>query len=296
MAPHTEHKPEKNKLSSILELQEFLKDELEESSEMLISRAFTPITDGLGLESPPKKEVHFPEKAFRTEIVQKTDEPDTLVEKQIKNFLDTPALPTEDSEALLSNKTVEEELAPPPKVAKVEKPAESLSEIMQVKSLSHEVKYIPPPLPEPEEAPLFKRAASVVIDQVFVMTLFILALVLTSNAMSGFTVGFSTKILQDFTNPAFVRFAVIEFAAIWLGYLAVCLFTMNTTFGMWVWGLRVSFGDKKSENYAMRKMMRVIWSFIFCAPIIPMGLLIIRKHGKNVIDILSGSTVCGSEA
>lgn len=292
-------KPEKNKLSSILELQEFLKDELAESSELLISRAFTPITDGLGLESPQKREPHFPDKAFRTEIVQKENE-DTLVEKQIKHFLDTPALATEDSEALLSGKREEPvptatvtEPAPTPKV---EKPMESLSDIMQVKSFSHEVKYIPPPLPEPVKAPLFKRAAAIVIDEIFVITLFFLALVLTSNTMTGFEVGFSTKIIQDFTNPAFVRFAVIEFAAIWLGYLAVCIFMMNTTFGMWVWGLRISFGDKNSENYAMRKMMRVIWSFIFCAPIVTMVFLFLRKQGKNVIDILSGSTVCGSEA
>lgn len=299
MAEKHERKIEKNKLSSILELQEFLKDELAESSELLISRAFTPITDGLGLESPQKREPHFPEKAFRTEIIQEADE-DTLVEKQIKHFLDTPALANEESEALLSGKTEEVKATPPPaptpKAEKAEKPVESLSEIMQVKSFSHEVKYIPPPLPEPMNAPLFKRAAAIIIDEIFVITLFFLALVLTSNTMTGFEVGFSTKIIQDFTNPAFVRFAVIEFAAIWLGYLAVCIFTMNTTFGMWVWGLRISFGDKNSENYAMRKMMRVIWSFIFCAPVVTMVFLFLRKQGKNVIDILSGSTVCGSEA
>lgn len=286
---------DKSKLTSILDLQEFLQDEFTDAGEALLSRAFTPITSGLGLESPQKPESQLIEKPFPFEppaIAEKPKESSTLVEKQIQNFLDSDSLPPQKEKKIAE-----------PVLMRTEIPEEKAPDILSVKSASEAapknlystLQSIPPPLPEKTPVPLFRRAAAIIIDQVFVLTLFSLALVLTSNAMAGFSVGFSTKIFRDFSNPLFIRFAVLEFVTLWLGYLAVCLFAMNTTFGMWIWGLKISFGDKNSENYSMRKLMRVVWSFIFCAPVITMLLLFIRKQGKNVIDILSGSSVCGSE-
>ncbi len=270
---------DKSKLKSVNELQAFLKDELGESEEALISRAFTPITDGLGLESPKRPDPLFHEKVEKVVAEppppKKLEVPPTWVDKQIQNFLDSDSVAKEEAPVAFEPKPVIEE-AP--------------------KTLQNTLAAAPPPLPTPPDASLLKRAAAIAIDQVFVLTLFSLALVITSNAMNGFSSGFSFKILQSFSQPTFLRLAIIEFAVIWLGYLGICVFSMNTTFGMWVWGLRISFGDKMSENYSMRKIMRVVWSFIFCAPILPMFLLFIRKQGKNIIDILSGSTVSGSEA
>ncbi len=128
-------------------------------------------------------------------------------------------------------------------------------------------------------------------DQVFVQALWLIALVITSNIFSGFETGLSAGVFRNLSEPLFFRFAILEFAALWLGYLALSLGIFGMTFGMWVWGIRISYGDPRDENYGLRKLMRILWSFMFYAPVLPSLLLVFRKNDKNLVDALSGSNL-----
>lgn len=169
------------------------------------------------------------------------------------------------------------------------------------------IQRVPPPIPKPEpltEEPqvtspppplpsvsLIKRASSAFLDQVFVQALWLIALVITSNIFSGFETGLSAGVFRNLSEPLFFRFAILEFAALWLGYLALSLGIFGMTFGMWVWGIRISYGDPRDENYGLRKLMRILWSFMFYAPVLPSLLLVFRKNDKNLVDALSGSNL-----
>lgn len=146
----------------------------------------------------------------------------------------------------------------------------------------------PPKLPTVNAT---KRLLSFIVDQIFVLTLWALAIVITSNLQNGFSTGFTMAVLNDFSNPVFQRFAILEFSAIWLTYLAISVGILDLTFGLWVWGLRVSYGSPSDSQYWMRKMMRVIWSFFFLAPIVPSFLLMFRRKGRNLLDVLSGTNL-----
>lgn len=147
---------------------------------------------------------------------------------------------------------------------------------------------LPPKLPTVSG---FRRLLAMLVDQLFVLTLWAMAIVITSNALNGFQSGFSIDIMKDFANPVFQRFAIMEFSALWIAYFAVSLGVLDLTFGMWVWGLRVSYGDPEDAQYWMRRMMRVIWSFLFFAPVLPAILLAIRRRGRNLLDVLSGTNL-----
>ncbi len=146
----------------------------------------------------------------------------------------------------------------------------------------------PPPLPSPSAV---RRLFASLMDQMFVLTFFTFALVLTANLMDGFSTGFSLKVFQNFSNPAFVRLATLEFAVLWVLYFGIGVGVLDATFGMWVWGVRVSYGPKGDSGYALRKAMRVFWSVLFFAPVVPMFLLAIKRRGRNLLDTLSGSNL-----
>lgn len=246
------HTPDSNS-QPLQELQSFFGEMLELGATKP-KESFKPLTDGLGLESPKRSVA--PEVAVAVPV-KKVEPPKRQTSPQ-----PAPAAPPSYSSVV----------APEPSVKRP--PAIPVSS--------------PPPLPS---VSLIKRVSSVVLDQLFVQTLWAVALVITSNILSGFETGFSAEVFRSFSDPLFFRFAVLEFAALWLGYLAICLGTTNMTFGMWVWGIRISYGSKNDENYGLRKLMRIFWSFVFFAPIFPSILLIFRKNERNILDGLSGSNV-----
>jgi uncharacterized RDD family membrane protein YckC len=127
-------------------------------------------------------------------------------------------------------------------------------------------------------------------DEMFVLTVFAVAIVVMSNFLTGFSSGFSVKVFKSFTNPLFARFAMLQFAVLWAGYFAIGAGLFNATFGMWVWGMRISYGPA-DESYPLRKLMRIFWSVVFFAPIAPLLLLIPRRNGRNILDALSGSNL-----
>ncbi|NBT58557.1 hypothetical protein EBT16_07210 [bacterium] len=237
---------------TIKDFQVFLGQLLQEEKEKKLE-GVRPITQGLGLESP-----------------RSSDRPKQPVAA-------TPA-PKQD---VHTPRRVATPVAPPPK------PKVDFSPELPVQTPVVETQ-TPPPLPT---VSLLKRAASLFLDQVFVQTLWTIALVITSNIFSGFETGLSTGVFKGLSEPLFFRFAVLEFAALWLAYLAISLGIFNMTFGMWVWGIRISYGNQKDENYGLRKLMRILWSFIFYAPLVPSLLLVFRKNDRNLVDALSGSNL-----
>lgn len=247
--------------NSLQELQSFIGEILQSENE-LSRESFRPLTDGLGLESPK----HF------------TVADDLPIARPIKKLEAEPAKKVEV-------KPVREPLAP----ANPSRPSYSGVVIASpVPQIISPTPAVPPPIPS---VSLMKRISCVVLDQLFVQTLWAIALVITSNILTGFETGFSAAVFKGFSNPLFFRFAVLEFATLWLGYLAICLGITNMTFGMWVWGIRISYGDKRDENYGLRKIMRIFWSFVFFAPILPSVLLLFRKNQRNLLDALSGSNI-----
>lgn len=238
---------------SLKEFRAFVGELLGDESEDQIE-AIGPLTSGLGLESPIRS-VPVPEI-----IAPKPQAPSrrrSLEEKRVQTL-------------------------PPPIPKPIFNPAPEIEVIEEVPSEA------PPPLPS---VSLLKRASCAFLDQVFVLTLWLISLVITSNIFSGFETGLSAGVLRNLSEPLFFRFAVLEFATLWMAYLALGLGIFGMTFGMWVWGIRISYGDRRDENYGLRKLMRILWSFVFYAPILPSSLLVFRKNDKNLVDALSGSNL-----
>lgn len=273
--------------SVLFELQDFLEKEVKEASPGAFYRSFVPLTDGLGLESPdrsiektaPQKEVAPPA------TVQKVDR-----KPEMSFLLDEPVFmshttPVVVNEPTTSGVPVSDLLSHEGSLTSVMKEPEVVRPQMTQATESPQVT-APPPIPQPSS---LRRTLSAMIDLLFVLTFWAIALVITSNVYNGFSSGFTTNIFKDFANPVFLRFALLEFAAIWVCYFAVCVGLLDLTFGMWVWHIRVSFGHPSESNFWLRKLMRIIWSCFFFAPVAPLLLLAIRRKGKNLLDLLSGT-------
>ncbi len=287
--------PPETDLTSLLDLQDFFSAELVNQG-TAYRRAFIPLTEGLGLGSP---RTMMPKLQYieRNDVLLNTHETPQLEAKHS----DGAALFTERPpfESGMPTKI----LPPKPPVLKSEnrlaevidsatatnkEPAFETEKEERFFGSANSITVTPPPLPRPA---LFKRLMAGTIDQVFVLLIWTALIVLTSNMINNFTTGFSLEILSDFNSPKFQRMATLEFIGAWLGYLGFSLLISKRTFGMWVWSMNVSYGDKIEENYFLRKAMRIFWTFIFSAPLIPTLVLIIHKNGRNILDVLSGTSV-----
>jgi hypothetical protein len=273
-----------SELANLLDLQDFLTSELIDQG-TAYRRAFIPITEGLGLDSPrnikPKIEIEPEPAPVIVEAAVNSTEPETQVSRPTPPPLVTPLRLNENRLAEVMESSHEKPEA---------QFFETKNETPQFE-INGSSNIQPPPLPRPS---LFKRVLAGVIDQVFVLFIWTGMVVLTSNLLNDFSTGFSIDVITDFSHPRFQRIAVLEFAAAWLGYLGFSLLIFKRTFGMWVWSIGVSYGDKVEENYTLRKAMRIFWTFIFSAPIAPSILLVIRKNGRNILDVLSGTNVYDS--
>lgn len=244
---------------TLFELQDFLESEVKDASPGAFYRSFVPLTDGLGLESPKHPTPSFEQRITPIEIESPTIPPPPKRMDVNALFDDVALIPKHE---------------PTPKAG--------------LASVIEEIQVLPPPLPTPTA---MRRFFATLVDQLFVWTLFAIAIVITSNMSSGFASGFSTALIQDFLKPELLRFAVMEYAAVWVCYFTICAGLLNMTFGMWVWGIRISFGEKTDPNYWMCRMMRVVWSVVFFAPVAPLLLLAFRRKSRNLLDVLSGSNL-----
>jgi len=261
---------------SIQDFQAFIGGLLESETEKKID-GIRPLTQGLGLESPQKQEP-APLAPAAASLTQK---PGPIPPREASRVA-TPHPVYKPQPSLISNQAPRVEVAPAVSAPKEITKAEQV--------LKEEIKtaVAPPPLPT---VPLTRRTLSFFLDQVLVGVLWLLSLAITSNVFSGFETGMSMGVLGSLSEPFFFRLSVIQYAVFWMVYLGFSLGIFNRTFGMWVWGIRISYGNDKDENYHLRKLMRIIWSFVFYVSIIPSLVLAFRKNDRNLIDILSGSNL-----
>lgn len=305
---------DEGELMTLVELQKFLADELASSdSTATFQRAFLPLTDGLGLESPRPRETVFA--PLPKPPKPETQKPAPAPQVPPQDFGRKVQLPTPPIPSV--RKAIVDGMAFEPRPAKsnslkVESSSTSLKD-REPTLLEHDE--LPPidsllkpkprtpvldPEPEPEaEAPVavpppmpaasfFRRVQAVVIDQAFVLSLWAVALVITSRSLSRGTEPLLTRLLHDFSNPLFLRMAILEFVTLWLCYFAFGIGLLDGSFGMWVWGLRLSYG---SGSRGFKKFRRILFSLIFLAPIVTSLLLVIRVSGKNLLDWISGTKV-----
>lgn len=249
-------------LTTLVDLQKFLAEELVQGAEsgVDLSRAFTPLTDGLGIHHTGK-----PAAAGATKAGQSA-------------FASHPAAP-----AVTEFRSATAPAAPPRSTARLFADEEALVQPFE-DSTSEFVETTPPPVPS---ATLGRRFMAGIVDQGFVVVAWLLALAITSNAVAtGGDVG--ARFLKEFADPVFLRSAGLEFGMIWIGYLILSFGFLDMTFGMWVWGLRVNYGE---TGRFWKRLARVILSAFFYPAIVPTVLLALRREGRTLIDSLTQSTV-----
>ncbi len=249
-------------LTTLVDLQKFLADEVAQGAEkgVDLTRAFTPLTDGLGIHvSGTARPAAGANKGGPVAYVP----PGVSAVTEFRST--TPMEKTKPATRLIVDPGVDTETA------------RALD--------SFEYQEPPPPVPA---ATTGRRLLAGLVDQCFVLTAWLLAMAITSNAMSSGTGDLSSRFLREFGNPAFVRAAGLEFGMIWLGYLILSIGILEMTFGMWVWGLRVSFGE---TGRFWKKVARIVMGMFFYPFVVPTALLLLRKDGRTLIDAVTQTDV-----
>lgn len=270
-------------LMSLVELQKFIADELSSTGgDGNFSRSFTPLTDGLGLESPKRREapaVSTPKK--RTTLPPPPAPEARSSKREPAAMLDLSAVhPAKEIAPVDRRKFFDAEDVPPPDPLVEPRRAPVFSDEPEVDPVP--VTSTPPPMPE---ASVFRRFQAGVVDQVFVLSLWAGALLITSQMMAQGNKSFVDRIASDFTNPVFLRFALLEFFAIWTCYLVFGIGLVGASLGMWAWGLRLSY----QGGSILKRLVRIAISLILVPTILPSFLLVIRLKGRNLLDYISGS-------
>ncbi len=242
------------------DLKKLVEEELGQSEQWdNFEAVFQPVTEGLGLESPAK-------------AIQAAQEAEEAREE----------LKKEHQVARIQQKAAALH-------ARVEVPDESVEEILSDKDVPPQLEILPPPGRSPS---IWRRVFAGIIDQAFVGTLWLIAMVITLKVMTGSFVGSAETQGVLIGEERFLQFAVLEFAAVWLAYLIFCIGLLDMTFGMWVWGIRVGYMTKSRSNWILKKFLRTAFTFIFYAPVLPLVLLIFKgKRQRNLLDTLSGTVV-----
>jgi len=275
---------------SLVDLQKFLAGELANTeSDPSFHRSFTPLTDGLGLESPKQPAEKFvPPPAPPAPVVAAPIEPPAPAPAPLK-VDSTVGLPqSKEPQGIRPAKIVhdEDEEMPPvdPLLAAKRVPADFFAQEEKVEAAPAPYT-APPPIPT---AGFFRRFQAAIIDQVIVLGVWALVVSITSQVLAKGGEGFVTQLTMDISNPVFIRFALLEFVTLWLAYFAICLGAMDMTLGMWAWGLRVGY---TAGSRGFKKWLRILFSLAFLAPIVPSVFLIFRFHGRNLLDALSGTSL-----
>lgn len=241
-------------LTSLVDLQRFLRDEIGggAGTDADLHRAFTPLTDGLGIAQSGAV------RAGRPTYVP----PGVSAVTEFRSAEPFDAeVPVRAATRLFMESSVEEF------------PAADV------------VLESPPSFPP---ATLFRRFLAGFVDQCFVLTLLLVALAITSNALSGTSADLGTRFLKELSSPAFLKSAALEFSVVWLGYLAISFTLSEATFGMWVWGLRFNFGESKRF---WKKLARTVLGMFLYPFIVPTAVLIFQREGTNLVDAVTQSRV-----
>lgn len=275
-----------SELTGLADLKKFLSEELGDSYQSAgMDRAFQPLTDGLGLESPKRKSGSV---AATESVVTAAVESPATAKKSVADVLfGEGPLAQAPLEPRVLRETVKRS-EPPPVPPALERATES----MLVPPADLESAELSPMLEAPPAMPspgLFSRLLSAVVDQALILTAFATFLLLAANVRTSGAAGFSSDLLKELRDPAFLRLAVAGFAGLWLGYLVLALTVAGRTFGMWAWNIKVAYGAEDDDLKWLRRTMRIFWSFCFYAPVVPLFVLAIRVGGKNLLDLLSGT-------
>ncbi len=298
------------------ELQKMIADELGEKNP---ANTFRPMTDGLGLASPRRPETASPLPPLTQALTQEGRAPLFGREPTVAHA-PPPRRPIARPPAKIvmpdsqQKNTMERMFSPPPPRMEVRPVAESLapdllgpavqSEVtaevkpeakMEVKpaiTLRMESTTSVPP-PAIAAAGLAQRFFAFVVDQVFVWTVFLFTVIVTLKVVTGQD-AYSLPNSGNLQNPLFLRFILVEFASLWLAYLVVGVGILDMTFGMWVWGLRLRYRGNEDDVKFIKKSIRVVATFIFFAPILPSIVLMFRRRGRNLLDLISGTGLCRS--
>jgi len=275
-------------LSALLELRDFIASELDPiGTQNQLDRALKPLTDGLGLDSPKealtapaprtsnlatdsvKEKVERAQPALGRSAISPTisddRSPSQALADVIDRYEDLDSGPSEDSR--------------PPRAATQTFAASQRDQGLEVTA--------PPPLPS---ASFFRRLMAGLLDEMFVLSLFVLSFGLTLKFLTG---GGSITLdtLKTMESGILIRFAALEYASLWLAYFAIGVGVLDATFGMWVWGLRLFYPKERIGAVVWRKGARILFSFIFFAPVVPVVLLAFRAKGRNLLDLLSGTSL-----
>ncbi len=277
---------------NLTDLQNFFADELDEmGGESQFGRAFRPLTEGLGLTGAPKKARPAPAPAAKAPAPTPTPRPARVPVPDATHFFDS--FPTETSPPLVPAAPRVERPVPPESVPAAERAP--MAETMAARKIQAEVARVaeapqlaalPPPVPQ---ASFFRRLLAGLVDQAFVLGMLGVVLLITSAVLSKEGGVLSEGLLTNFRHPAYVRFAILGFATLWMSYLVLGVGVLDMTFGMWVWGLRINYSSQSGDSRFARKLMRVLTSFILEACVLPSVLLVVRVRGRNLVDWLSGS-------
>lgn len=285
--------PEESGLMSLVDLQKFLADELSEiDGESHFGRAFRPLTDGLGIGAPPppKKPAAQPPMPRRQPPARPVTEPRRPVRmpapdvhKIFEGFEEDPRVTPAPFTAPVRREPPPEPFLRPDPSAPLPRATPAPTPDSAAEAAVPKVQ--PPVLPQ---ASFFRRLLAGILDQAFVLGVLSLVLLITSAVLSKEGGVLGKGLLANLNHPAYLRFAFLGFATIWMGYLVLGVGVLDLTFGMWVWGLRINYAAE-GESPTLRKLMRILASFLLEALLIPAPLLGIRVNGRNLIDTLSGS-------
>lgn len=309
-------------LMTLVDLQRFLSEELADSVDIStdFSKSFTPLTDGLGFTATRPKQIdplhRFPAELPRTFRDEEPPTPPMSSSSPVDDLLeeDVPRRPAPkpSTQALAPTKQARnitrfvdesavEDLFDSPTESKV------TSYSVQENRLKHAIgdragtdrmgadklprldtadsPSEPPPLPK---VGIVRRAMAALMDQVFVCMLAGVSLVLVMNIVSSSSAPVSGELFKELARSETLKFIVAGYAGLWTLYLVMTVGIVEATFGMWIWGMRIGYGN---EQRFIKKVARIGLSLICQAFIFPALVLLFQRDGKNWIDTLSGTQV-----
>lgn len=283
----------------LVAMRSFLEDELEDIEDSNFTRAFQPLTDGLGLEAPSKKPVPAPtyisappsQSAVPTIPKNVLDALEASTHKEPEIYdrelpLLTPDVLKKSKERLETEKA---EIKPQRAKALFDPPSPTSQAAVSSEELPAlsipSIPDVPPPLPS---ASFFRRLQAGALDFTFVLLMWGITILITSHLyVEGSEPAFS-RLLKSLGSSEFIRFIFLEYLSIWLAYFLLCLGLLDMTFGMWVWGLRVSYGEEVGKRF-IRKTLRALMSFLFYAPVFPVFFLSLHRRNRTLLDLLTST-------
>ena len=222
---HSKDKTNSPEADLFAELRKTIELELGESGKTArIDQAFQPLTDGLGLESPPKDRIF---EQLKVPEVERQSPPELPAESQPVVEEVTPDKPLDfvTFEEVNAKKT-------PPQLSERHRESQEMSRFLRrVERLKDNegsgaaigTASEAPPLPTTADVfpkvSWMRRVMAAMMDELFVLTLWLFSVAITLKIMTGAFV--SPELTAILESTAFLKFVAIEFATLWVCYFLV---------------------------------------------------------------------------